>query len=392
MASKFNIATEQEISAGMASDVYFEKSIDAASEVDFHETAVAEVTVSGPLDTWVNFSGLDEVINLLEGIPVELYSVPEGSILPPRDVRGTPVPFITIAGTYRDFGRFETSLLGFICQASGISTYSAKIRQVLADTPFYSFGIRRMHPAISPMIDRSAFVGGADGVSGRLGAKLIGEPPVGTMPHTLSLLLGDRKAWEITIKSARSGKKSILIDTFHDEKFAAIEAAEAFPEIDFVRLDTPSSRRGNFAALVREVRWELDLRDHKHVGIMASGGLRIENLKELKDAGVEAFGIGTSISSAKPFDFAMDLVEINGKPSTKRGKFSGTKNVLRCDACHETEVVPVNVKEKACHCGGTKHNLMVKFLSNGKRSGKYPTAREIRSRTLEELKQLPQSE
>ena len=385
MGSKFNIATENEILEGLASDVYFQRSISASTEHDMDRDVAAEVTVSGPLDTWVNFSGLDEVIGILEGHELNLFAIPEGTIVEPRDSRGIPVPFMRIEGKYSQFGNLETAVLGFICQASGISTYSARIRQELGTTPFYSFGIRRMHPAISPMIDRSAFIGGADGVSGILGSRIIGHPPVGTMPHALALMLGDQKAWEVTAKAAGKGAKSVLIDTFNDEKFAALEAAKAIPGLDFIRLDTPSSRRGNFPALIREVRWELDLRGYRNVKIMVSGGLRLENLRELKEAGAEAFGIGTSISSAKPFDFAMDIVQIDGKPITKRGKFSGKKDVLRCRHCGKTYVTPAGQELHKCECGGPLENLMKEYIRGGKIMSKYPDAETIRKRTLDEL-------
>ncbi|MFG1546137.1 MAG: nicotinate phosphoribosyltransferase, partial [Thermoplasmataceae archaeon] len=177
----YNIASEKEISEGLASDVYFQRSL-SASGSEAGDRVKAEVTVSGPLDTWVNFSGLDEVIHLLRGKGLDVYAIPEGTIVPPRDSTGTPVPFLRVEGPYSSFGNLETAILGFICQASGISTYSAKIRKELGDTPFFSFGIRRMHPAISPMIDRSAYIGGADGVSGILGGRVTGTDPVGTMP------------------------------------------------------------------------------------------------------------------------------------------------------------------------------------------------------------------
>ncbi len=385
MGSTLNIATEEEILNGLASDVYFQRSISASADHLMDREVVAEVTVSGPLDTWVNFSGLDEVIGVLKGHEVNLYAIPEGTIVDPRDRRGIPVPFIRIEGKYPQFGSLETAILGFICQASGISTYSARIRQELGTTPFYSFGIRRMHPAISPMIDRSAFIGGADGVSGILGSRVIGKPAVGTMPHALSLMLGDQKAWEVTAKAAGSGTKSVLIDTFNDEKFAALEAAKAIPGLDFIRLDTPSSRRGNFPALIREVRWELDLRGYRNVKIMVSGGLRLENLRDLKEAGADAFGIGTSISSARPFDFAMDIVQIEGKPVTKRGKFSGKKDVVRCRQCGRTDVIPAGQVPGSCECGGTRESLMKEYIRGGRIMDKYPEPETIRKRTLEEL-------
>jgi nicotinate phosphoribosyltransferase len=50
----------------------------------------------------------------------------------------------------------------------------------------------------------------------------------------------------------------VLIDTFGDEKFEALENAELLKgNIDAVRLDTPSSRRGDMLEIAREVRWEL---------------------------------------------------------------------------------------------------------------------------------------
>lgn len=386
---RLSSATYEEILAGQASDVYFERSLSAASRVKHEAHVVAEVTLSGPLDPWVNFSGLNEVMSLLLGKGVDVYSIPEGTIIGPRDMVGNPVPFMRIEGNYDDFGEFETSMLGFICQSTGISTYSTKIREILGKTPFFSFGIRRMHPAISPMIDRAAYVGGADGVSGILGGKLIGQKPVGTMPHALSLIFGDDKAWEMTVKAAgKEGVKTVLIDTFMDEKFAAIKAATMFPDLDYIRLDTPSSRRGNFANIVREVRWELDLRGFNHVKIMVSGGLKLENLQELKAAGAESFGIGTSIASAHPYDFAMDIVELNGSPLTKRGKHSGRKNLLRCSSCRSTLSVPSSKSSSTCRCGGKMENILVKMLDGGKLVGPYDNPDAIRARALGELEAM----
>ncbi len=385
-ARKFNVATDEEISACQASDVYFERSISSIEKISGSENVVSEITVSGPLDTWINFSGLDEVINLLQGKNVDMYAIPEGTVLNSRDSRGTPVPFVWIEGNYSEFGKCETSILGFLCQSSGISTKSSKIRLAAGDARFYSFGIRRMHPALSPMIDRAAFIGGADGVSGILGAEVIGERPIGTMPHALSLLLGDHDAWGSVVKSSPPGSRTVLIDTFSDEKFAALKAAETFPEIDYIRLDTPSSRRGNFPAIVREVRWELDLRGYSGVKIMVSGGLDADSVRELRNAGAEAFGVGTSISAAKPFDFAMDIVEIAGKPGTKKGKFSGRKDVLRCGSCNNLSVVPFGRTNLQCTCGGEMKSLMKKYLSGGKVTDKYDTPKKIRERAMNELK------
>lgn len=384
----FNVADSKELTEGLASDVYFSRSVEnLPSSLD--DRVVAEFTVSSFSDGWIVFSGLDEVLEILKGKNVTLHSLPEGTVTGHRDSAGVPIPFMSIEGRYRDFGALETAILGLVCQSSGISSYASKVRIAAGDKPFASFGIRRMHPALSPMIDRAAYIGGADGVSGILGARLIGKPAFGTMPHSLSILLGDDKAWGLTLKSMKKDEvKSLLIDTFMDEKFAAIRAAEMFPNLEYIRLDTVSSRRGNFSAIVREVRWELNLRGYNHVKIMVSGGLGAEEVRELSEAGADSFGVGTSISSAPPVNFAMDIVEVAGESKTKRGKFSGRKQPFRCPSCGDISVVPWGVDEMECHCGGKMQKMMKQFISNGKTTGKYESPDEIRNRTISELKKF----
>lgn len=382
----FNVASDEDIMQGKASDIYFERSQDLVRSLPDHNVT-AEITVSGAEFPWIDFTGLDEVLSLLESSNLDIYAIPEGTLLFPRDHRGIPVPFVTIIGPYRNFARFETAILGFLCQSSGISSYSSMIRKECADRPYYSFGIRRMHPAISPMIDRAAYIGGADGVSGILGAEIIGKPPVGTVPHSVSLLYGDETVWKkMAEQPASKGVKVALVDTYSDEKFGALKAAESIPDLDFIRLDTPSSRRGNFPSIIREVRWELDMHGFKNVKIMVSGGLQVEDIQELMEAGADAFGIGTSISSSKAVDFSMDIVEVENRPIAKRGKFSGRKFPFRCYSCF-TVVCSSSPDEISCpSCGDRMKPLQQQFLSKGKRTGKYETPDELRKRTLSDLK------
>lgn len=273
----FNTATDDEIKSGLTSDIYYlrTKSIIEAKCID--KDVVAEVTVGSLPEGWKwgVFCGLDEVINLYSGLPVDVYSLPEGTIFPSRDIRGYRVPQMAIVGKYGSFVSVETATVGLICQASGVATAAARVKKAAAGKTVFAFGIRRMHPAIAPMLDRSAYIGGFDGVSGMLGARLIGIPPSGTMPHPLILMFGKQEAaWgafdEVIDPSV---PRIALVDTMCDEKFEAIRAAELLGErLDGVRLDTPGSRRGDFLEIVKEVRWELDLRGYRHVKIYVSGG------------------------------------------------------------------------------------------------------------------------
>lgn len=213
---------------------------------------------------------------------------------------------------------------------------------------------------------------------------------MGTMPHSLIIMLGDTvsaiKAFDEVID--KKAKRVALIDTFGDEKFEAINVAEAMgPNLFGIRLDTPASRRGNFMRIIEEVRWELDLRGYKDVKIFVSGGIDEENIPELNPL-VDAYGIGTSISNAPVIDFAMDIIEVDGGPLAKRGKMSGSKRVLRCRDCYNYELVPLTKEIDLCKCGGQLEDLLVPLMKEGELLSPLPKVKEIRSSVLTQIKRL----
>ena len=382
----FYIAHEEDIKAGRTTDVYFIRTRKILMEKGIHRKVFADVTTTSLPHGWKwgVLAGIEEVAKLLEGLPVNVYAMPEGTIFHPYE------PVLQIEGFYEEFGIYETALLGMLSQASGIATSALRIKIAANFKPVYSFGIRHMHPAIAPMIDRSAFIGGCDGVSGVLGAEMIGEKPVGTMPHALILTVGDQvKAWKYFDEVVEPEvPRTALVDTLCDEKFEALMAAEALGErLSAVRLDTPSSRRGNFRRIIEEVRWELNLRGHDRVKILVSGGLNEESIREIVDV-ADAFGVGSAIASAKPVDFSLDIVEVEGKPITKRGKLSGRKQVYRCENGHY-HLVPADKKLERCPvCGAKVEPLLKPLIENGEIVGELPKAREIREYVLEQAEKF----
>jgi nicotinate phosphoribosyltransferase len=393
---KFHVASPEEIKSGETTDIYFQRTMEVLKAIGKEKTKVVMEVTTGGLPRgwdWGIICGMEEEMYLLEGIPVNVYAMPEGSIFYPLTYNGIREPVMVIEGEYGSFGHLETAILGLLCQASGIATTAAHIKVAADFKPIYSFGIRRMHPALAPMIDRAAYIGGADGVSGVSGSKLIGKEPVGTMPHALIIIIGDqREAWKKFDEIVDEKVPRItLIDTFYDEKIEAIMAVETLGnKLYGVRLDTPSSRRGNMAAIVREVRWELDVRGYKNVKIMVSGGLDEESVMELSKAGVDAFGVGTSISNARTIDFALDIVEVEGKPIAKRGKASGKKQVWRCQNCLTDVATLINEEVKRCPvCGSTEMKPMLQqIIRNGKIVAKIEKPSDIRERVLNDLKKL----
>ena len=125
--------------------------------------------------------------------------------------------------------------------------------------------------------------------------------------------------------------RTILVDTFDDEKFGALIAARAIPDSIFaVRLDTPGNRRGDFRDLMSEVRWELDRNGFEHVRIFASGGIDVEYILHLNPV-CDAYGVGGAIADAPMIDYSLDIVEVAGEDRSKRGKRGGRKRLVQLE-------------------------------------------------------------
>jgi nicotinate phosphoribosyltransferase len=382
--SIFHTADPEDIRSGKVTDVYFSRTLEVLKAKGIDKRVRAEFFAKTLPDgyTWGVLAGIEEAARLMEGKKVNIRSMREGEVFMPWE------PVMEIEGMYQDFCVFETALLGLLCQASGVATKSARIRLAAGERTVVSFGARRMHPIVAPMIERAAYLGGCDGVSVIVSAELIEEAPMGTMPHSLILMLGDTvtavEAYDSVID--KKVKRVALIDTFNDEKFETLRVAEAMGKRLFaVRLDTPSTRRGNFYRIFEEVRWELDLRGYNYIKLFASGGLDEAEVKELSPI-VDAFGVGTCISNAPVVDFSMDIMEVEGKPFAKKGKWSGAKDVLRCRACGCRRIIPLGSKKKSCpECGKNMESLFTPLIKEGKIARELPKPKAIRERVMENL-------
>jgi nicotinate phosphoribosyltransferase len=378
--------TWREIKAGKVADIYFERTrqILEAKGIDSHVRAefIAKGLPHGW--SWAVLAGVEECAEVCEGLPIDVRMMREGTLF------GAHQPVMEISGKYLEFGQYETTLLGLICQASGIATKAARCKKTAGQKEVISFGARRMHPTIAPLIERNAYIGGCDGVAVGLGARLVGQEAVGTMPHALILLMGSTveatKAFDEVIEPRV--RRVSLIDTFNDEKIEALNVARELGHTLYaVRLDTPGSRRGDFLEIMREVRWELDLRGYTGVKLFVSGGIDEGDIAAYNPV-ADSYGVGTAISNAPVIDFSMDIVEIEGKPLAKRGKMSGSKRVFRCAECFFTRVSPAGEKPGTCACGGVEKDILIPFISHGDLQYDLPTASQIRDFVLLQLKKV----
>lgn len=317
---KFYSATPEEIIQGATTDIYFVRTYEILSHLGLLDTPVMAEIFCRSAGV---FAGLEEVLQLLEDKQVEVWALPEGSPMSSREV------VMRIRGPYREFGLYETAILGFLASSSGWATAAREAKEAAGGKQVLCFGARHVHPAVAPVMERAALVGGCDGASCILAAKLAGREPLGTMPHAMILIVGD------TVEAALAyhrvmppdAPRIVLVDTYKDEAEESLRVARALGEhLSGVRLDTPGERGGVTPELVKEVRARLDQEGFHQVRIFVSGGLTPERIRTLAEAGADAFGVGSYISGAPPIDMTLDLKEVNGKPWTKRGRIPGETN------------------------------------------------------------------
>lgn len=330
-------ASEEEIIKGKTADIYFERTYKVLDSLGLLNTPVI-----GEIFTRKRayLGGVKEVLNLLEGKRLRIYSLEEGEYIEEKEV------VMRIEGPYGEFGIYETAILGILASSTGWVTAAKECKEASKGKPVLSFGARHVHPAVASVMDRAAMIGGVDGVSSILGAELVGIIPSGTMPHSLILIIGD------TVEAARAFHKThpniplvVLVDTFKDEAEEAIRVAREFGKALYgIRLDTPGERGGVTPELVREVKARLMQEGFDYVKIFVSGGLNPERIKLLSEAGADVFGVGSYISGAPPIDMTLDLKIVRGKPIAKRGRIPGITNNPRLKLVYENLVPEAGVE------------------------------------------------
>lgn len=383
---RFNYSDENAILNGKATDAYFLRTFKVLKAKNIDKRVVMEAMVKSFPDKNYNFgifSGIQEVINLLsyiaenvaESNSLNVWAMQDGEVFFPNE------PVLQIEGRYTDFGIYETAILGFISYASGITTKAVRSRLVAKDKTLFSFGTRRLHPSVAPVIERACYTGGFDAVSSIVGAELMGKKAVGTMPHALMLLFGNSadafRAFDEVLPS--EVPRIALIDTFGSPKEETLLALECMgPNLYGVRVDS-----GDLLKVGKELRWELNIRGREDVKLFASGGLDEYMVQKLVKV-YDGFGIGTKVANAPVMDFALKIVEVEGKPRAKVGNYSGAKDVYRLKNEFRDLVVP-----KGKEITNGYEPLLQQVIKDGKVIKSYDSVDESRERVLSRIKRLP---
>ena len=167
----FLTADPKEVLEGKITDVYFERALAILKAKNINPLVKAEfIAKELPREwPWALLTGSGEALELMKHLKIKVRAMREGAVFYPYE------PVMEIEGRYQDFCVYETALLGLICQASGVSTQAARMKKLAGERLVMSFGARRMHPVLAPMIEQNADVVGCDGVAVVKAGEIIAE-------------------------------------------------------------------------------------------------------------------------------------------------------------------------------------------------------------------------
>lgn len=334
---RFQLPVER-MREGYYSDKYFVRTRDVLLATHRDPSVTMQVFQKQP--AWLG--GVDEAIAILKLCLTEGYDWSDLDVRALRDgVRVEPRETVmTITGPYVAFAHLETLYLGVLARRTRVATNTRLVVEAAWPKPVMFFPARFDHWLVQTGDGYAAHVAGAIGVSTDAQASWWGSAGIGTVPHGLIAAFGgDTVAATRALADTTPPDLNIitLVDFDNDCVGTTLAVARAIGDrLYAVRLDTSESMvdvsvfehmgdfdpRGVTPRLVRNVREALDREGFRHVRITVSGGFDPVKIRqfEAEAVPVDSYGVGSSLFGGR-FDFTADVVEVEGRPLSKRGRW-----------------------------------------------------------------------
>ena len=323
------------IRRGYYSDVYFNRARQILIKDNHHPILTLQVFQK---QNRVMVCGIEEVKELFRKTvdykKLTLKSLADGDLVSAWET------VLTIEGDYSVFAHLETLFLGVLARRSRIATNMNRAVTAASGKPVLFFAPRFDYFLNQEGDGYAAKVGGAAGVSTPAAANLIGQTPIGTIPHALiAAYEGDIAKTAEKFQQYFPQLKTISLVDFHNHCVkGTLESAQKLGnKLWGVRLDTGADvadistpkEKGVNPMLVKKVRKALDDHGFKQVKIIVSGGFTPEKIKRFESTKtpVDIYAVGSFVVSGQ-IDFTADAVRLNGKNLAKAGrKFSPNRRL-----------------------------------------------------------------
>ncbi len=333
----------------------------------------------------------DQLLDYLRGLRFtgDVDALPEGTAFFPNE------PILRVVAPLPQAQLVETRLINLLHFETVIASKAARLVLAADGKPLIDFGLRRAHGAEAGMLAaRASYIAGFAGTATLAAGIEFGIPVRGTMAHSFVQVHDDEFVAFEHFARSRPRDLVLLIDTYDTERAArrvadlAHRLAAEGITVSGVRIDS-----GDLGAEARKVRQILDAAGLPQITIVASGGLDEDQVLALRDAPIDSFGVGTSLttsSDAPALDCAYKLQEYAGVPRRKRshGKatWPGRKQVWR-SVQPGGEFAGDIVTLEAERGEGTM--LLQPMMRAGRRIAPAPSLQEIRDDARDQLARLP---
>lgn len=230
----------------------------------------------------------------------DIYAVPEGSVIFPRE------PLIKVIAPIMEAQLIETAILNILNHQSLIATKAARVCYAAQGDGVMEFGLRRAQgPDSGTYGARAAMIGGCKGTSNVLAGQLFDVPVLGTHAHSWIMSFPDEYTAFREYARLYPSACILLVDTYDTLKSGVPNAIRVFTEMREqgvpltyygVRMDS-----GDLAYLSKKVRKMLDAAGFPDAVISASNDLDEYLIASLKQQGaaITSWGVGTNLITSK---------------------------------------------------------------------------------------------
>jgi nicotinate phosphoribosyltransferase len=331
--ASFDLPVEK-LKSGYYSDIYFMRTQEILNKDNHHPRVVMQVFQRNH----AVLCGIDEAIAIIKRCShnpetITIHALHDGDKVKPWET------VMTIEGDLADFSHLETAYLGTIARQTKIATNCSRVVAAANGKPVLFFPSRFDYYSVQESDGYAAKIGGMSGISTPANAKAWGVEAAGTIPHAMIASYGGdslRAALAFDKYMDPSISRVALVDFNNDCVNTSLEIARAMGDRLYgVRLDTSDKmvdaslidQMGDFVPtgvnehLVKNVREALDREGFSHVKIMVSGGFGPQKIAEFEkhNVPVDVYAVGSYIFTTNA-DFTADIVMVDGKPCSKKGR------------------------------------------------------------------------
>lgn len=237
-------------------------------------------------------------------------------------------PVLSVRATLGEAILLETLILSVLNHDSAIATTATRMVMSAKGRPIIEMGSRRTQEESAVAAARAAYVAGFASTSNLEAGRRFGIPTSGTAAHAFTLA-HDTELEAFRSQVATHGHNTtLLVDTYNIEEGIKNAVSAAGTNLGAIRIDS-----GDLAAEATRARRLLDSLGAYGTRIIVTSDLDEMIMKDLADAPIDGYGVGTKLVSSVPMGFVYKLVEINGRPVAKKAKdkvsIGGRKFVYR---------------------------------------------------------------